>query len=56
MTKVIGWNKKEKFKVLYLKVCLNLDSMLVTWIRYTLQKIYWFYILDLKHDQTISPV
>lgn len=52
MTKVIGWNKKEKFKVL----CLNLDSMLVTWIRYTLQKIDWFYTLDLKHDETISPV
>lgn len=56
MTKVLGGIKKKKFNVLCLKVCLNLDSILVTWIRYTLQKIDWVYTLDLKHNQTISPV
>ena len=52
----MGGIKKKKFNVLCLKVCLNLDSMLITWIRYTLQKIDWVYTLDLKHNQTISPV
>lgn len=52
MTKIIGWNKKEKLMALCLKVCLNLDSMLVTWI-YPSENRLGLY-LDLKHDQLVQ--
>lgn len=50
----MGGIRKKKFNLLCLKVCLNLDSILVTWI-YPSENRLGLY-LDLKHDQTISPV